>query len=201
MNEPPRSESDPALLTSRFEKEALPHTDALLRTALRLTRNRADAEDLVSETMLKAFRFYDRFEQGSHIRAWLFKIMINLHINRYRKQTRSPREVSLDDLEEFSLYRQMTDHGAYDPNRPDQQVFSDLFAGAVKHEIEELPEEFRTVAVLAILEGFSYQEIAEMLDLELGTVKSRLFRGRKILQKTLADHAQAAGLLKSSTES
>jgi RNA polymerase sigma-70 factor (ECF subfamily) len=179
-----------------FEEQALPHTDALLRTALRMTRNQADAEDLVSETMLKAFRFFDRFEQGSNIRAWLFKIMTNLYINRYRKQARAPQEVSIDELEEFSLFRQMTDHG-YDPGRPDSRVFGEKLAQAVNREIDSLPDEFRTVAVLALLEGFSYQEIADIAGLELGTVKSRLFRGRKLLQKKLAEFAEQAGLLKS----
>jgi RNA polymerase sigma-70 factor (ECF subfamily) len=185
-------------LSTRFETEAFPHTDALMRTALRMTRNRSDAEDLVSETMLKAFRAFDRFEPGSNIRAWLFKIMTNLFINRYRKQVRAPKETSIDDLQEFVLFREMTDHGKYDPERPDSKVFSDLFASTVQAEIDQLPDEFRDVAVLAILEDFSYQDIAQMLGLELGTVKSRLFRGRKLLQSRLADSAREMGLLKSS---
>jgi RNA polymerase sigma-70 factor (ECF subfamily) len=184
-----------------FEAQALPHTDALYRTARRMTRNDADAEDLVQETMLKAYRFFSRFEQGTNIRAWLFKIMTNLYINRYRKQSRAPQELSVDEMEDFVLFRQMTEDGVYDPNRPDERVFGKLFADEVKREIDNLPDEFRTVAVLSILEGFSYQEIAEIAGLQLGTVKSRLFRGRKLLQNRLADYARQAGLLRKSEES
>lgn len=201
MTQKPEASPDSADLSRLFEEQAIPHTDALLRTALRMTRNAADADDLVQETMLKAYRFYGRFEQGTHIRAWLFKIMTNLYINRYRKQKRSPQELSIDDMEDFVLYNQMTQDGAYNSEQPDAQVFGDLFADRVREEINELPEEFRTVAVLAILEGFSYQEIAEIASLQLGTVKSRLFRGRKILQNRLADYARKEGLLKEASES
>lgn len=187
-------------LARLFESQAMPHTDALYRTALRMTRNTADAEDLVQEAMLKAYRFFHRFEQGTNIRAWLFKIMTNLYINRYRKKTRTPAELSIDDMEDFVLFRQMTGAGSYDPDRPDEQVFGELFTDRVKEEIDNLPDEFRTVAVLSILEGFSYQEIAEIAGLQLGTVKSRLFRGRKILQSRLAEYARQAGYLKSGTD-
>jgi len=190
-----------AELARLFEEQALPHTDALYRTALRMTRNAADAEDLVQEAMLKAFRFFARFEQGTNIRAWLFKIMTNLYINRYRKKTRSPQELSIDEMEDFVLFRQMSDDGSYDPSQPDEQVFGELFADRVREEIDKLPDEFRTVAVLAIIEGFSYQEIAEIAGLQLGTVKSRLFRGRKILQNRLADYARQAGYRKEPADS
>jgi RNA polymerase sigma-70 factor (ECF subfamily) len=196
-----RSPAEQAELARLFEEQAMPHTDALYRTALRMTRNSADAEDLVQEAMLKAFRFFHRYEQGTNIRAWLFKIMTNLFINRYRKKTRSPAELSIDDMEEFVLFRQMTSTGTYDPDRPDDQVFGELFADKVKEEIENLPDEFRTVALLSILEGFSYQEIAEIAGLQLGTVKSRLFRGRKILQSRLAEYARQSGYTSSSPES
>jgi len=187
---------DRAKLSRLFEEQALPHTDALYRTALRMTRNAADAEDLVQDAMLKAYRFFNRFEQGTNIKAWLFKIMTNLYINRYRKQTRSPEEVSIDEMEDFALFHQMTESGSYDLTRPDQKVFGDLFMEAVNAEIDQLPDEFRTVAVLSFIEGFSYQEIADIAGLQLGTVKSRLFRGRKILQNRLADKARKAGLLR-----
>jgi len=192
---------NPAELARLFEEQALPHTDALYRTALRMTRNAADAEDLVQEAMLKAYRFFARFEQGTNIRAWLFKIMTNLYINRYRKKMRTPQELSIDEMEDFVLFRQMTDSGAYDPSQPDEQVFGELFADRVREEIDRLPDEFRTVAVLAILESFSYQEIAEIAGLQLGTVKSRLFRGRKILQNRLADYARQAGYRKEPADS
>ena len=171
MASEPTPSGDRGDLTRLFEEQAIPHSDAMYRTALRMTRNAGDAEDLVQEAMLKAFRFYHRFEQGTNIRAWLFKIMTNLYINRYRKQTRAPQELSIDNMEDFALFRQMTDDGSYDPSRPDDHVFGELFADKVKEEIDRLPDEFRTVAVLSILEGFSYQEIAEIAGLQLGTVK------------------------------
>jgi RNA polymerase sigma-70 factor (ECF subfamily) len=190
------SADQPVDLARLFEQQALPHTDALYRTALRMTRNKSDAEDLVQETMLKAYRFFGRFEQGTNARAWLFKIMTNLYINKYRKQTRSPDVVSIDEMEDFALFHQMTDDGSYDPTRPDQSTFGELLVDEVNREIENLPEEFRSVVVLALVEDFSYQEIADITGAQLGTVKSRLFRGRKILQNRLAEHAKKAGLLR-----
>jgi RNA polymerase sigma-70 factor (ECF subfamily) len=180
----------------QFETQVLPQTDALYRTALRMTRNRDDAEDLVGETVLKAYRFFHRFEQGTNLRAWLFRIMTNLYINRYRKAARTPREVSIDAMEDFTLYHAMSQAGVYDPARPDEAVFGQILSDRVGQAIDELPEEFRPVAVLAILEGFSYQEIAEMVGLPLGTVKSRLFRARKILQNRLVEYARQTGLLR-----
>ena len=196
----PVPSDDRAALTRLFEEQAMPHTDAMYRTALRMTRNTLDAEDLVQEAMLKAYRFFHRYEQGTNIRAWLFKIMTNLYINRYRKKSRAPHEVSIDEMEDFALFKQMTTDGSYDPDRPDDSVFSELFADKVKEEIDRLPDEFRTVAVLSILESFSYQEIADIAGLQLGTVKSRLFRGRRILQSRLAEHARQAGYLKSGAD-
>lgn len=201
MGEKPGPVTDKAELSRLFEEQAIPHTDALYRTALRMTRNRSDAEDLVQEAMLKAFRFFHRFEQGTNIRAWLFKIMTNLYINRYRKQTRTPVELSIDEMEDFALFHHMTEDGAYDPFRPDENVFGKLFTERVMQAIEDLPEEFRTVAVLSFVEGFSYQEIADIAGLQLGTVKSRLFRGRKMLQGKLAEEARKAGLLRGGSES
>jgi RNA polymerase sigma-70 factor (ECF subfamily) len=201
VTQSPQASPNSEELTRLFEAQAIPHTDALLRTALRMTRNPADADDLVQETMLKAYRFFGRFEQDTNIRAWLFKIMTNLYINRYRKEKRTPRQLSIDDMEDFVLYNQMTESRAYDPDQPDTRVFADLFADRVREEIDALPEEFKTVALLAIMEGFSYQEIAEIAGLELGTVKSRLFRGRKILQVRLAEYARKEGYLKEASGS
>lgn len=201
MTAKPTEGADQGELSRLFEEQAIPQTDTLLRAALRMTRNRADAEDLVQDAMLKAYRFFDRFEQGTNIRAWLFKIMMNLYINRYRKQHREPGELSIDELEDFALFHLMTEAGAYDPARPDEKVFGDMFTEQVIREIENLPDEFRAVAVLSFLEGFSYHEIADIAGLQLGTVKSRLYRGRKILQTKLAEQARKAGLLREATES
>ncbi|HOP06082.1 MAG TPA: sigma-70 family RNA polymerase sigma factor [candidate division Zixibacteria bacterium] len=177
-----------------FEKEALPHMDALYRTALRLSKNDKDAEDLVQETYVKAYRFWDKFETGSNCRAWLFKIMTNIFINQYRSKSRSPMTANIDDIDDNFLYGQLaTVDGAKDP---EQALFAKVFDDDVKKAIENLPDDFRLVVVLSFLEGFSYQEIAEIADLQLGTVKSRLHRGRKLLQKQLWDYAVKNGYIK-----
>lgn len=177
-----------------FEREALPHMDALYRTALRLSKNEKDAEDLVQEAFVKAYRFWDKFETGSNCRAWLFKIMTNIFINQYRSKSRSPMTANIDDIDDNFLYGQLaTVEGARDP---EQALFAKVFDDDVKKAIENLPDDFRLVVVLSFLEGFSYQEIAEIADLQLGTVKSRLHRGRKLLQKQLWDYAVKNGYIK-----
>ena len=184
-------------LTKRkeFEKEAIPHMDALLRTALRMTKNEIDAEDLVQETFVKAYRFWDKFESGSNCRAWLFKIMTNIFINDYRSKSRSPVSVNVDDIDDNFLYGQLAE-GNNSMGNPERQLFNKIFDDDVKKAIEGLPDDFRLVVVLSFLEGFSYQEIADIADLQLGTVKSRLHRGRKLLQKELFDYAIKNGYVK-----
>ena len=190
------SESKAASVQKRkaFEKEALPHMDALLRTALRMTKNQNDAEDLVQETMVKAYRFWDKFEPGSNCRAWLFKIMTNIFINNYRSKSRTPVSVNMDDIDDNFLYGQLATLGPEE--NPEQALFAKIFDDDVKKAIEELPDDFRLVVVLSFLEGFSYQEIADIADLQLGTVKSRLHRGRKLLQKQLYEYAVRNGFIK-----
>jgi RNA polymerase sigma-70 factor (ECF subfamily) len=177
-----------------FETEAVPHMDALLRTALRMTKNQGDAEDLVQEAMIKAYRFWDRFESGSNCRAWLFKIMTNIFINDYRSKSRAPVSVNVDDIDDNFLYGQLAQLGPED--NPEVQLFAKLFDDDVKNAIEELPDDFRIVVILSFLEQFSYQEIADIAGLQLGTVKSRLHRGRKLLQKQLFDYAVKNGYIK-----
>ncbi len=177
-----------------FEIEALPHMEALYRTALRMTKNQNDAEDLVQEALVKAYRFWDKFEPGSNCRAWLFKIMTNIFINQYRSKARSPMAVNVDDIDDNFLYGQLATVGNKD--NPEKQMFAKIFDDDVKKAIESLPDDFRLVVVLSFLEGFSYQEIAEIADLQLGTVKSRLHRGRKLLQKVLFDYAIKNGYVK-----
>lgn len=177
-----------------FEKEALPHMDALYRTALRMTKNVGDAEDLVQEALVKAYRFWDKFETGSNCRAWLFKIMTNVFINEYRSKSRSPMSVNVDDIDDNYLYGQLAANS--DGDNPEKDLFAKMLDDDVKKAIDELPEDFRIVVVLSFIEGFSYQEIAEIADLQLGTVKSRLHRGRKLLQKELLDYAIKKGIIK-----
>lgn len=168
--------------------------DALYRTALRMTKNSNDAEDLVQETFVKAYRFWDKFETGSNCRAWLFKIMTNIFINDYRAKSRAPQSVDVDDIDDGYLYNYLADSKS--GQNPEEQLFAKLLDDDVKRAIEELPDDFRVVVVLSFLEGFSYQEIAEIADLQLGTVKSRLHRGRKLLQKQLLDYAVRNGYIR-----
>ncbi len=181
-----------------FEAEALPHMDALLRTALRMAKNQNDAEDLVQEAFVKAYRFWDKFEAGSNCRAWLFRIMTNIFINDYRSKSRSPVSVNVDEIDDSFLYGQLAANAPVD--NPERQMFAKIFDDDVKKAIEELPDDFRLVVVLSFLEGFSYQEIAEIADLQLGTVKSRLHRGRKLLQKALFEYAVKNGYIKDATK-
>ncbi len=177
-----------------FETEALPHLEALYRTALRMTRNKSDAEDLVQEALAKAYRYWDKFQPGTNCRAWLFKIMTNIFINDYRSKSRSPVSVDVDDMDDNFLYGQLAQRGQ--ESNPERDLFAKILDDDVKKAIEELPDDFRMVVVLSFLEDFSYQEIADILDLQLGTVKSRLHRGRKLLQRQLFDYAVQNGYLK-----
>ena len=177
-----------------FEAEALRHLDALYRTALRMTRSEADAEDLVQETYIRAFRFRDQFTLGTNMKAWLFRILTNTFINTYRRKSAQPEVTDLEGVDEFSLYRRMADDRAASSS-PDPEA--ELLKGVVDTEVtdalEELPEKFRTTVLLDV-EGFSYKEIAEMLGIPIGTVMSRLHRGRKFLQKRLYDLARERGI-------
>ncbi|MCC7106538.1 MAG: sigma-70 family RNA polymerase sigma factor [Chloroflexi bacterium] len=178
-----------------FEQEALPHLDALYRTALRMTRNPQDAEDLVQETYLRAYRFFDRFQPGTNLRAWLFKILTNNYINTYRKASQEPRVASLEDQEEFSLYALLSRQGALGGVTVEDQVLDAFAEDDILAAIDNLPDAFRMTVLLADVEGFSYKEIAEITDVSIGTVMSRLFRGRRLLQKALWERARAAGIV------
>ena len=177
-----------------FETEALTFLDALYRTALRMTRSEADAEDLVQETYIRAFRFRDQFTPGTNLKAWLFRILTNTFINSYRRRQSQPEFTELDDVDEFSLYKRMSDLKVSSASGdPETEFLNGLVDSEVKDALVELPEKFRQVVLLDV-EGFSYKEIAEMLDIPIGTVMSRLHRGRKFLQKRLLDLAQQRGI-------
>ncbi len=175
-------------LKSEFEQEAMVHTDALYRTALRMTKNASDAEDLVQETLLKAYRSFDRFEKGTNAKAWLFKIMTNTFINNYRARQKESTSVSFDDIDDSVMHTQLPGLVA-ESSDPEKDFFNKIIDRDVVAAIEKLPEEFRMVVVLAFNEGFAYQEIADIMGIQVGTVKSRLHRGRKILQKLLWEYA------------
>lgn len=190
---PPRAGVPPGEREAFFEREVMQHLDALYRTALRMTRNPQDAEDLVQETMLRAYRFLDRFEPGTNLRAWLFKILTNTYINRYRKAASEPRVDSLDDSEELSLYRYLDNEAASRGGSVEAQVLDRFAEEDIKAAIEALPSQYRITVLLADVEGFSYNDIAEITNVKKGTVMSRLFRGRRLLQKALVEQARSAG--------
>jgi RNA polymerase sigma-70 factor (ECF subfamily) len=181
---------------ARFEALAMEYMPALYSAALRMTRNAADAEDLVQETYLRAYRGFGGFEEGTNLRAWLYRILTNAYINAYRAKQRRPEESDLEDVEDLYLYRRL---GALEQAMAGRSAEDELMSWftdeEVKEALEALPEQFRLAVYLADVEGFSYKEIAEILDIPIGTVMSRLHRGRKAMQKQLYDYAAARGLV------
>ena len=194
------AEATPVDLTEderrRFQEDALPMLDSLYGAALRMTRNPADAEDLVQETMLRAYRAFDRFEAGTNLKAWLFRILTNAYINTYRKRQREPQKVSSDEVEEFDLYQELKNHETQFDSTPESIVLDSLVDSDIIDAIDDLPEQFRLAVVLSDIEGFTYAEMAEIMDVPMGTVMSRLHRGRKALQKRLWDIARDRGIVK-----
>lgn len=173
-----------------FEKEALPHSDLLYNYALRMTNNSEDARDLVQETYLKAYRFWDKYEPGTNIRAWLFRILKNSYINRYRKESKAPDTVDFDDVQNY--YPSAREEGS-DSGDLEGGAFSKLLEDDVAQAIADLPDDFRTVVILCDIEGLTYEEIAAFVDCPLGTVRSRLHRGRKMLRARLLSYARERG--------
>jgi RNA polymerase sigma-70 factor, ECF subfamily len=193
MSQPATTHDDPAL-RERFDRDVLPLLPSLYGAALRLTRNPADAEDLVQETVLRAFRGFAGFQEGTNLKAWLYRILTNGFINTYRKRQREPQTVEgPDDVDEWYLYDRLgggsVEHSAED------EVLRRIPDTAVKEALESLPENFRLPVLLADVEGFSYKEIAEIMETPIGTVMSRLHRGRKALEKALWDTAEERGLV------
>ena len=187
---------------STFAERAMEYAPQLYSTALRMTRNAADAEDLVQETMMRGYRSFETFEEGSNLRAWLYRILTNAFINRYRSKQRRPMETDLADVEDLYLYKRVAslENAAVTLSAEDQ--FLDLFTDdEVKSAVEDLPDTFKLPVILADVEGFAYKEIAEMLDIPVGTVMSRLHRGRKAMQKQLYEYAQARGLVEDPQDS
>jgi len=181
---------------NEFEALALPHMDSLYSTALRLSKNPLDAEDLVQDTYLRAYRFYDKFAPGTNFKAWIFKILTNTFINRYRKKQREPQKVDFEKVE-FSYSeedeRQEVTREFVDI---DTRIHESLFDDKVKDAIDRLPIDFRMVILLCDVHGFAYKEIAELVNTPIGTVMSRLSRARRQLQKYLEDYAIREGYIK-----
>jgi RNA polymerase sigma-70 factor (ECF subfamily) len=180
----------------QFTTDAMQYAPQLFSTALRMTRSRSDAEDLVQETYIKGWRSFHTFQEGTNLRAWLFRIMTNTYINKYNAKKRKGTEVELDDVEELFLYKRLgsIDQSQLSSSAEDQML--ELFTDdEVKNALEELPEDFRVPVLLSDVDGFSYKEISEMLEIPIGTVMSRLHRGRKAMQKMLYEYARDRGLI------
>lgn len=186
------SSLDQKKLYQEFESEALPHLNALQAYALKLTNDPEDADDLVQDTMLKAFRFFDKFEKGTNCKAWLFQIMKNSFINNYRKHSKEPDKVDYEDVQNF-----------YENIKADEvkshhfqgDAFTDILDDEIVNALSTLPDDFRTIVFLSDIEGYSYEEIADFLDCPIGTVRSRLHRARKMLYALLYTYAQSKGLV------
>ena len=179
-----------------FAEDAMPLMDGLYSAAMRMTRNAADAEDLVQETYLKAFSAYERFEAGTNLKAWMYRILTNSYINAYRKKQRRPDESDIDEIEDLYLYRRLGGAESAVLSRSAEDELLEMFGeDEVKLALEDLPEHYRMPILLADVEGFAYKEIAEILDVPIGTVMSRLHRGRKQLQKRLYSFAEEHRLL------
>jgi RNA polymerase sigma-70 factor, ECF subfamily len=176
----------------RFEAEVLPHLDRLYSAALRYTRDPTDAEDLVQESMAKAYRSFHQYRPGTNLKAWLYRILHTTYISIYRKAQRRPQESLQEELDDYSFYDEIARSGGPSAER---EVLESFTADEVKQALADLPESFRVAVYLADVEGFAYKEIAEIMDTPVGTVMSRLHRGRKALQKALSEYARARGLI------
>ena len=186
----------------RFETLFLPLMDSLYNLALRMTKNSKDAEDLVQEAYLKAFRFFDRFQQGTNARAWIMTILTNTFRTKYRKKQKEPSIVDFDTLENFFLVDEIKSHlqpGSKSQARGAEaitEVLKSYVSDDIIKALENIPEQFRLAVLLSDVERFNYQEIADIIGTNVGTVKSRIFRGRKLLQKQLYEFAKARGIIK-----
>jgi RNA polymerase sigma-70 factor (ECF subfamily) len=181
-------------LTERFERDALPLLPGMYSAAFRLTRNASDAEDLLQETFLRAYRGFHQFQEGTNLKAWLYRILTNTFINSYRKKQREPLTISDDEVEDWYLYSKMREEGL-EPSA-EATVLESLPDEDVQEALSSLPEQFRVAVLLADVEGFSYKEIAEITSVPIGTVMSRLHRGRKALERRLWDVVRERGLVR-----
>jgi RNA polymerase sigma-70 factor (ECF subfamily) len=180
-------------LDALFERQALPYMDQLYGAALRMTRNRTDAQDLVQETYVKAYAAFGQFKQGTNLKAWLYRILTNTFINTYRKRQREPFQGTLEDLEDWQMGGAESRTAVSSTRSAEAEALDHLPDGAIKDALQSIPEDFRLAVYLADVEGFSYQEIAEMMKTPIGTVMSRLHRGRRLLRTRLSDYARESG--------
>ena len=189
--------ADPRAL---FEEQALPFMDQLYAAAMRLTRNPADAADLVQETFVKAYQAFGQFQQGTNLKAWLYRIQTNTFINNYRKNQRNPYQGTIDDLEDWQLGGAESVTQSTSTRSAEAEAIDHLPDSAVKDALQAIPEDFRMAVYFADVEGFSYQEIADIMKTPVGTVMSRLHRGRRMLRELLADYARERGIAQPETD-
>lgn len=175
-----------------FEREAVPHMDAIFNFALKMTGDSDEADDLVQETYLKAFRFFDKFEKGTNCKAWLFRIMKNTYINKYRKKKKEPDKVDYEEVENF--YENVKPSST-DSAHLEKDLYDNLLDDELSEAINSLPDDFKTVVILCDIEGFTYEEIADFIDVPVGTVRSRLHRARKMLFTKLQKYASERGYI------
>ncbi|QYH36616.1 sigma-70 family RNA polymerase sigma factor [Salinibacterium sp. M195] len=188
--EPSATETAAADKRRQFEEQALPFMDQLFGAAMRMTRNPSDAADLVQETFVKAFQAFGQFQQGTNLKAWLYRIQTNTFINIYRKNQRSPYQGTIDELEDWQLGGAESITQSVSTRSAEAEAIDHLPDSAVKDALQSIPEDFRLAVYFADVEGFSYQEIADIMKTPVGTVMSRLHRGRRMLRELLADYAR-----------
>jgi RNA polymerase sigma-70 factor (ECF subfamily) len=182
-----------------FEAAAMPHLDSLYNTAYRMARNAEDAEDLVQETFLKGYRSYAQFTPGTNLKAWLFKILKNTFINEYRRKQAAPRKSDFAEIED-AFESQLAPEAAGQMKNPEEEALANAFDEDVQRALDLLPADYRMAVLLADIEGFSYREIAEILEIPVGTVMSRLYRGRKLLEEAMLRYAREHGYMREGSE-
>jgi RNA polymerase sigma-70 factor, ECF subfamily len=166
-----------------FEEQTMPYLDMLYRAAVSMTRNPSDADDLIQETYIRAFQNFHQFQSGTNARAWMFRILTNLFINSYRKKVREPEKLSYDEMEDFFLYNRLSSGST--GIEPEEAVLQKIQAEAIQAAIANLPDEYRETVILADVNELSYQEISDILEIPIGTVRSRISRGRRLVQRAL----------------